>query len=109
DRQAVLEAGARKEGSVTWYTTLAGAGIDALANGFKEKYPYLQVEVFRADEQQLSTRVSQEAQAGKQVFDVIECQPVTTGILEESKLLAPFYSPGLARLGDELKAGPGAG
>ena len=109
DRQARLEEGARKEGSVTWYTTLAGAGIDALANGFKAKYPYLQVDVFRADEQQLATRASQEAQAGKQVFDVIECAAVTTGILEEAHLLTPFYSPALANLSDQLKSGPAAG
>src|SRR5713226_660159 len=109
DRQVVLEAGARKEGSVSWYTTLAGPGIEALANGFKQKYPFLQVEVFRADEQQLATRATQEAQAGKQIFDVIEAAAVTTGILQEAKILTPFFSPAVAGLPDELKSMAGKG
>ncbi len=109
DRQVVLEAGARKEGSVSWYTTLAGPGIEALASGFKQKYPFLQVEVFRADEQQLATRATQEAQAGKQIFDVIEAAAVTTGILQEAKILTPFFSPAVAGLPDELKSMAGKG
>jgi iron(III) transport system substrate-binding protein len=109
DRQAVLEAGARKEGTLTWYTTLAGAGIDALVEGFKQKYPFLQVDVFRADEQQLATRATQEAQANKQVFDVIEAAPVTTGLIGEAKITAPFFSPQLAKLSDEFKAGAANG
>jgi iron(III) transport system substrate-binding protein len=109
DRQALLEAGARKEGSLTWYTTLAGNGIDALVSGFKEKYPFLQVDVFRADEQQIATRATQEAQANKQTFDVVEVAPVTTAILKEAGITTPFFSPQLAKLPDEFKAGSANG
>lgn len=105
DRQQVLEAGARKEGNLTWYTSLAGAIVDELANGFKEKYPFVHVDVFRAAEDQLATRATQEAQAGKQVFDVIESPPLNVLLLNESKLLAPFFSPGLAAIPEDLKNG----
>ena len=109
DRQAKLEAGARAEGAITWYTTLAGNVIDTLKAGFQKKYPYLKIEVLRADETSLATRAAQEAQAGKQTFDVIECAPVTTGVLQAANMLVPFYSPELAKLSNDLKPGPGNG
>src|SRR5437764_6016956 len=49
DRQQMLEAGAKKEGALTWYTSLAGDVIDGLTNGFKQKYG-IPVDVFRAPE-----------------------------------------------------------
>jgi len=62
----MLEAGAKKEGSLTWYTSLAGDIVDALANGFKQKYG-IQVDVFRAAEDQLITKAPQEAQANNAI------------------------------------------
>jgi len=107
DRQTRLEAGARAEGAITWYTTLAGDVIETLKAGFEQKYPYLKITVFRADETGLATRATQEAQASKQTFDVIECAPVTTGLLEGANMLTPFFSPELAKLSNDLKPGPG--
>jgi iron(III) transport system substrate-binding protein len=105
DRQQILEAGAKKEGAVTWYTSLAGDIIDSLANTFKQKYG-VQVDVYRGTENEIITRVTQEAQAGKNVMDVVE-SPITTGeILGEAKLLAPFYSPALASMPKELQRKP---
>lgn len=105
DRQQVLEAGAKKEGTLTWYTSLAGPIIDSLTSGFKAKYPYLKVEVFRADESAMLTRALQEAQAGKSVFDAIEVTPTTSLLLNEAKLLAPYASPSAAKLPAALKTG----
>src|SRR5690242_8437947 len=47
DRQQVLEAGAKKEGTLTWYTSLAGPILDSLSNAFKAKYPFLKMDVYR--------------------------------------------------------------
>jgi iron(III) transport system substrate-binding protein len=109
DRQQLLEAGAKKEGTLTWYTSLAGPIIDSLANGFKAKYPYLKVDIFRADESALMTRALQESQAGKPVFDAIEVTPTTSVLLAEGKLLAPYASPGAAKLPAALKTPGGSG
>src|SRR5690349_9754604 len=86
DRQQVLEAGAKKEGTLTWYTTLAGDILDSLTNDFKAKYPYLKVEVYRADESAILTRAIQESQAGKPVFDVIEVTPTASLQLSDGGL-----------------------
>lgn len=103
DRQQILEAGAKKEGTVSWYTVLAGEGVDALVAGFQQKYPYLKVDTFRADTAPLFARMTQEAQANKPSFDVVDV--TTPSVLTDSKLITPFYSPTLANITAELKTG----
>src|SRR5690349_17498298 len=44
DRQQMLEDGARKEGHLTWYTSMAGQIVDDLPAGFKAKYPFIQMD-----------------------------------------------------------------
>lgn len=105
DRQQLLEAGAKKEGTLTWYTTLAGPIVDELAAGFKAKYPYLTVDIYRADESAILTRATQEAQAGKPVFDAIEVTPTASLLLGQSKLITAYNSPSAAKLPDTLKSG----
>jgi iron(III) transport system substrate-binding protein len=105
DRQQVLEAGARKEGTLSWYTAIAGDVITALTNGFQQKYPYLKVDVFRADELQLVQRITQETQAGTASFDVTDPNGGTGEIFAESKLITPYYSPLLTGISDNLKLG----
>ncbi|HLY64813.1 MAG TPA: extracellular solute-binding protein [Chloroflexota bacterium] len=105
DRQQVLEADARKEASLTWYTVMAGDAIDALTNGFQQKYPYLKVDVYRADETAIVTRATQEAQANKQVFDVVDLGSPGIDLIGDAKLLTPYFSPSLSGLPDELKSG----
>jgi len=109
DRQEILEAGAKKEGTLTWYTSLAGPILDSLTNAFKSKYPYLKVEVYRGDESDILTKATQEAQANKPVFDVVEVTPTASLLLADGKLLAPYYSPTGSKLPDSLKTGGGNG
>lgn len=105
DRQRILEAGARAEGKLTWYTSLAGDIIDKLADGFKKQYPYVAVDVFRGAENEIVAKATQEAQAGQQVFDVAESPPTTSRLLYDASLLTPFYSPSLERIPDTFKSG----
>lgn len=103
DRQQVLENGARKEGSVSWYTVMAGDAIDATVNGFKKKYPFLTVDVFRADGGDLVTKANQEEQAGRHGFDVVDvASPYIDQLASQS---TPFYSPSIASYPPELKFG----
>ncbi|MDE3113598.1 MAG: extracellular solute-binding protein [Chloroflexota bacterium] len=94
DRQQILEAGAKKEGRVVWYTSLAGAAIDRLAAAFKTKYPFItQVDIFRGTESQLVTKATQELQAGQPSFDVIESQISAIQLLFQGGYMTPYYSP----------------
>ena len=103
DRQQLLQAGARQESKLTWYTSLTGPIIDRLLAGYKQKYPFVETEYFRAAENELLTKATQEAQAGRQVFDVIETPPSAIRLLEDAGLLVPYYSPPLASFPDVAK------
>lgn len=105
DRLQILEAGAKAEGTVTWYTSLAGEIVDRLAEGFKQKYPGMQVDIFRGAENEIVTRANQEAQAGRQVFDVVESPFTASVLLREAGLTTRFTSPSLKNIPDEFKAG----
>jgi iron(III) transport system substrate-binding protein len=103
DRQQVLEEGAKQEGKLTWYTSLAGPIIDRLFDGYKAKYPYVATEVFRGDGSALITKASQEAQAGQDTMDVMESPQSTVRLLWEAGLMTPYYSPSVASYPDGMK------
>ncbi len=103
DRQQVLEAGARAEKKITWYTSLAGEVITRIADAFKQKYPYLEVEILRGTETELVQKATQEAQAGQPSFDVLESQVTAIKLLYDGKLLQNYYSPSAKNVPDEFK------
>jgi ABC-type glycerol-3-phosphate transport system substrate-binding protein len=45
DREQLLYAGAKSEGKLTWYTSLAGDSYKAIARAFEAKYPAVRLEV----------------------------------------------------------------
>ena len=57
DRESILYAGAKTEGKVSWYTSLAGASYKELAKAFSAKYPGIEVEPFRAPGADLVVRL----------------------------------------------------
>jgi iron(III) transport system substrate-binding protein len=98
DRQQKLEDAARKEGALNWDTSLAGDSVSVIQKAFEAKYPYIKMTIYRAAENDILTRVLQDAQAGHYDVDAIE-SPVTTVLhLREAGLLQPFYSPAVAKV-----------
>jgi iron(III) transport system substrate-binding protein len=92
DREAVLYAGAKTEGKVTWYTSLAGASYKELAKAFSAKYPGVEVEPFRAPGADLVVRLEEEAKAGRNIADSIETTEGSLLFLRDEKLIRPYDS-----------------
>ena len=63
DREQVLYAGAKGEGKIVWYTSLAGDSYKAIARGFEGKYPGVRLETYRAGGSELGPRIIEEAKA----------------------------------------------
>lgn len=101
DREEVLKAGAKKEGRLTWYTSLT-AHRD-IANVFEAKYPGVKVETYRAAPNDLTRRMLSEAQSKRNIADLLETTPTTLMIMREHKLLMPYYSPHLGNYPDDSK------
>ena len=69
--QALIDA-AKKEGSVTWYTTLIiNQFTRPAAEAFEKKYG-IKVEYIRADPNEIALRISNEAKAGKVLADIFD-------------------------------------
>ena len=98
DRQARLEAGARREGEVLLYTT--GTQIEPLIARFREKYPFIRVEQSRGDPQQAAARAMQEYSGGYFAVDGYELTSFSLAPLRAMKALAPVDSPELAAFGE---------
>jgi len=103
DRERILIEGAKKEGKVLWYTSLAGGPNKQIPQAFEKKYPGIKVEVFRSSSDAIIARVLQEAEAKRYLVDAIETTFPILKIMRESNLLAPYFSPLLAQYDDEVK------
>jgi iron(III) transport system substrate-binding protein len=103
DRDKILLEGAKKEGKVLWYTSLAGGPNKQIPLAFEKKYPGIKVEVFRSSSDAIIARVLEEAQAKRYLVDAIETTFPILKIMKENSLLASYFSPLLAQYDDEVK------
>jgi iron(III) transport system substrate-binding protein len=97
DRNQQLIDAAKKEGEVTWYTTMAPTESRPLAAAFEKKYG-IKVSLWRAPGEQMLQRIITEAQARRFTFDIIESDSNQTETLARENLTSEFYSPFLVDL-----------
>ena len=103
DREKVLYTGAKTEGKITWYTSLAGESYKQLAAAFETKYPGVKVESYRATRQEMSARILAEAQAKRYIADTLETTIPLLKLLKENQMLVPYYFPTQAKYPDHVK------
>ncbi|HLN86631.1 MAG TPA: hypothetical protein VK200_09205, partial [Candidatus Limnocylindrales bacterium] len=71
DRQKVLVEGARKEGKVSWYTTLiVDQVVRPVKEAFEKEYPFIQIEYFRGNAERLVQKMMAEYQAKRYEVDI---------------------------------------
>jgi len=97
DRAERLAGAARREGSLTLYTSLATSESVPLAKAF-EKQTGVKVELWRALSGQVLQRTLSEARAGRNAVDVIETNGPEMEELAREKVTSRFFSPYLADL-----------
>ena len=69
DRQKILIEGAKKEGKLMWYTTLiVDQVVRPVKEAFEKEYPFIQVEFYRGNAENLVRRMLAEYQAKR--YDV---------------------------------------
>ncbi|HEX6175000.1 MAG TPA: extracellular solute-binding protein [Candidatus Binatia bacterium] len=86
-----------------WYTSLTGGPNQEVPKAFEAKYPGIKVDVYRGDSDAIIQRVLQEAQAKRNLVDTIETTFPILKVMQEYKLLTPYFSPHLASYPDEVK------
>jgi len=97
DREAWLLERARKEGSVTLYTSLAPTESKPLLQEFEKKYG-IKVEVWRGLSDGVVQRVVNEGRAKRHVMDLVETNGPEMEMLAREKMLSEFHSPYISDL-----------
>ena len=103
DRQKILEAGARKEGKLVWYTPLiVNQAVRPLKETFEKKYPFIKVDFHRANSRGLVQKWFAENSAKRYEADVVGGSEVTM-LGKKAGLLLRFASPSLRDFPAELQ------
>lgn len=103
DREKVLYEGAKAEGKITWYTSLAGESYKQLAAAFEAKYPGVKVESYRATRQEMGARIMAEAQSQRYIVDTLETTIPLLKLLKDNKMIQPYFFPTEAKFPDTVK------
>ncbi len=103
DREQILYAGAKTEGRITWYTSLAGGSYKELAAAFEAKYPGVKVDSYRGTSDELLAKLTAESQAKRSIADTIESTLPLMRYLKDNKLLIAYTSPPLTKYPDSVK------
>jgi iron(III) transport system substrate-binding protein len=96
----MIEA-AKKEGSVSLYTSASTGPSNAIAEAFRKKYG-INVTVYRAGSADVATRVQTEEGAGRPQADALIIEEPALSLLKP--FLAAYDSPERAAIGAEYKA-----
>src|ERR1043166_3987080 len=73
DRQKILVEGAKKEGKLMWYTTLiVDQVVRPVKDAFEKEYPFIQVEFYRGNSENLVRRMLAEYQAKRYDADLVD-------------------------------------
>lgn len=99
DRQAVLEAGAKKEGEVQLYTV--GTQTQPVLDAFMKKYPFIRLGAFRGDASVVARKILEEYQAGRHTVDAIDMNTGGLQPLRDAGHLQSYKSPELLSIRKE--------
>ena len=92
DRMERIVAAAKKEGALTFYTTIAEKDLPAIVGPFERKYG-IKVSVWRPGTDKVLQRTITEARAKKHDVDAIHFGSPEMEALSREKLLQPISSP----------------
>jgi ABC-type Fe3+ transport system substrate-binding protein len=103
DRADRLIEGAKKEGELTYYSAMiVNQALRPLTAAFQTKYPFIKISYWRADSEEIETKIAAEIRANNPVGDVIE----GTGIGElavHAGLAQPIVSPELGAIAERFR------
>lgn len=81
------------EGKLTWYASLGATDARRIIDRFKELYPKIDAQFYRAGDAQLMERILAESRAGKFDWDVVSTTGFYAYNLKKRGMLAAYESP----------------
>ncbi|MDB5762013.1 MAG: fbpA 1 [Herminiimonas sp.] len=92
DRQQRLIAEAKKEGSLTLYTSITAANLEILRAGFEKKYG-IKLNVWRAGDDKVIQRILTEKKVNRASFDIVHVNSLEMEALHRENALQRVNSP----------------
>src|SRR5215468_11813451 len=100
---AMIDA-AKKEGKVTWYTSVDVKVAEAVAKAFRAEYPGIEIEVERSGSERVLQRINQEYQSSIHNVDVVNSSDASHFLYwKQQKWLAPHTPPDVKRFPAQYK------
>ena len=87
-----LEEGARREGVVSFYSSIPAPQTQILMNAFQKKYPFIKAEYYRGSTTTLLQKVLAEKKMGKTFADVVSTSGTLVNILKKDGVLGKYIS-----------------
>ena len=84
---------AEAEGKVIWYASLGATDARRIIDRFKELYPKIEAQFYRAGDAQLMERILAESRAGRFEWDVVSTTGFYAYNLKKRGMLASYDSP----------------
>ena len=82
--------GEKIEGEIMWYTTMALDDSSVVVQKFKQKYPAIDIKLFRSNDAKLLERVLAESRARAAIADVVSAGTLPIGVLKDKALVARY-------------------
>jgi iron(III) transport system substrate-binding protein len=98
----LIEA-AKKEGEITWYTSLILPHSQPLVARFEKKYPFINVKLSRVGGGNTLNKIFRETGGGLHAWDLATSRGEVYLPLRQRNLLAPYRSPEAAMFPDDMK------
>jgi iron(III) transport system substrate-binding protein len=93
EREKKLIEGAKREGEMLWYTNSGIENAIRYIQAFKKNYPFINAQVWRAKTRQVTQRVISEANAGRNLVDVVKPSTDLLPALLEKNLIGRYDTP----------------
>ncbi|MGE5538220.1 MAG: ABC transporter substrate-binding protein [Gemmatimonas sp.] len=104
DREKTLIEGAKKEGSVVWYTTDGPTPTQMVLKAFSQKYPFVKPGFIRGKSQDILDRITTEARAGRNLFDIAKTSIETFDMYPVTEVFAAYVSPAKTAIPESMRA-----
>jgi len=98
---ALIEA-AKKEGAMTYYTTMTLSQSKRVIDRFEKKYPFIKTELFRTGGDPLLNKILNEHRGGRDAWDVTTGRGEMVLPLLDAKLITPYRSPEAKNIDQDL-------
>ena len=93
EREAKLIEGAKREGKVVYYGTIAIDQSTPLLDAFRNQYPFLKTDYYRSGNINVYNKIKTEAGGNNYIVDVIDLRAGETYALVKDGLVEPYLSP----------------